>query len=356
MNPAAKLGLLLASLLLLRATASHAHAVGISRGDYRGDGAQVQADLVFARQELIATFPGLDADGNGELAREEVESARGRLADWIARGVEVRVASEPCTPGLADIELTEQDGLAFHALYRCPHPAAVFAVRLALFAQLSLGHRHLAAAISPSQSAHGALYEAEPQIELDANVSAAASRLGGLMRLGIEHILTGYDHLLFLLALVLVGGPLRSLLAAVTAFTLAHSLTLAVAALGIWTPQPAFVEPAIALSIACIGIENCFVSDLSGRWRLTFGFGLIHGFGFAGALREIALPAAQLPLALASFNLGVELGQLAVLALVLPLVYWLGRRARFANGGLQACSIAISAMGLWWFVARLADG
>jgi hypothetical protein len=139
----------------------------------------------------------------------------------------------------------------------------------------------------------------------------------------------------------------------VTAFTLAHSVTLALAALGVWAPQPALVEPAIALSIAYVGIENCLARDVSRRWRLTFLFGLIHGFGFAGALREVALSGRELPLALASFNLGVEAGQLAVLAVVIPLVSWLGGRAWFARGGLQATSAAISAAGLWWLVERI---
>ena len=134
-----------------------------------------------------------------------------------------------------------------------------------------------------------------------------------MLKLGVEHILTGADHLVFLLGLILVGGSLRSLVGVVTAFTLAHSITLALAALSIFAPSPRLVEPAIALSIAYVGVENLFVNDASKRWRITFPFGLIHGFGFAGALREIALPRAQLPIALVSFNLGVELGQLGVL-------------------------------------------
>ena len=155
------------------------------------------------------------------------------------------------------------------------------------------------------------------------------------LRMGIEHILTGYDHLVFLFGLVLIGGRLRSLVGAVTAFTVAHSITLALAVLGVWAPSPRIVEPAIALSIVWVGIENFFVKNAEGRWRITFPFGLIHGFGFAGALREIELPRARVPLALVSFNLGVEVGQLAVMAVVVPLILdapeaaggW-GRRAR----------------------------
>src|SRR5262249_30813916 len=116
-----------------------------------------------------------------------------------------------------------------------------------------------------------------------------------MLKLGVEHILTGADHLVFLLGLILVGGRWRSLVGVVSAFTLAHSITLALAALSVFAPSPRIVEPAIALSIAYVGVENLFVKDASKRWRITFPFGLIHGFGFAGALREIALPRAELP-------------------------------------------------------------
>jgi hydrogenase/urease accessory protein HupE len=232
-------------------------------------------------------------------------------------------------------------------------------VRLGLLADLSLGHRHLLSATSASETVRAVLYEAAPQMTL-ARPSIAARRIGGvvpsLVRLGIGDILTGWDHLLFVLALVLVRGPLRSVLGVVTAFTLAHSVALAVAALGLWAPRPALVEPAIALSIAWVGVENCIAPRLRGRWRLTFLFGLVHGFGFAGALRDVALSAAELPLALASFNVGVEAGQLAVLAVALPCVGWLGGRVWFAARGVRLASLAISTIGLWWFVERVATG
>jgi hydrogenase/urease accessory protein HupE len=345
----------LAPLLVLRATPGHAHAVGVSRGEYRADGTEVRADLVFARKELLTALPGLDADGDGDLAGGEIERGRGALADWIDRGIAVRIPAGPCAGGLEGATLTEQDGLEVAAVYHCPQPATAFSVRLRLLSDLSLGHRHLLTAVSPSRTVRTVLYEAQPEL-----APPSTGEPGGvgssLFRLGVEHILTGYDHLLFLLALVLVGGPLRSILAVVTAFTLAHSVTLAVAASGIWTPRPTLVEPAIALSIAYVGIENCVAPDLRRRWRLTFLFGLIHGFGFAGALREVAFSAVQLPLALASFNLGVEAGQLAVLAVVLPSVWWLAGRAWFARGGLRVASIAISAIGLCWFAVRVTGG
>jgi hydrogenase/urease accessory protein HupE len=174
-----------------------------------------------------------------------------------------------------------------------------------------------------------------------------------MLLMGIEHILLGYDHLVFLLGLVLVGGKWRELIWVVTAFTIAHSITLALAALGIWAPSPRIIEPAIALSIAYVGVENFFVADAGKRWRITFPFGLIHGFGFAGALAELGLPRAQVPVALLAFNLGVELGQLAVMALVVPLVLYLRKREAFRDKGVKAISTLIVVAGTVWFVLRV---
>jgi hydrogenase/urease accessory protein HupE len=174
-----------------------------------------------------------------------------------------------------------------------------------------------------------------------------------LFSLGVEHILTGYDHLLFLFGLILVGGTVRSLLFVISAFTLAHSITLGLATLNVWVPNPMLIEPAIALSVAYVGIENWFIADASRRWLITFPFGLIHGFGFAGALREISLPAGQIPIALAAFNIGVEAGQLAVLAIVLPIVLWLRQQHWFANWGVKGLSAGIAFAGLCWFISRV---
>lgn len=320
------------------ATVSEAHAVGVSRGEYRADGATVRAELVFAGPELAA------AVGDGGLA------------EWVGRGLLVTVPAGPCAGSVEGTAPTEGDGTALTVVFRCPGDVGGFSVRLDLLADLSLGHRHLLTATAPSATVHGVLYAAEPELML-AETNPRADRPRGvataMLRLGVEHILAGYDHLLFLFAVILVGGSLRPLLGVVTAFTLAHSVTLAIAAAGLWTPHPAVVEPAIALSIAYVGLKNCVAPDVRRRWRLTFLFGLVHGFGFAGALREVELPAGELPLALAAFNAGVEAGQLAVLALGLPLVSWLTARSWFRHGGLQAASGAIAATGLWWFVVRL---
>jgi hydrogenase/urease accessory protein HupE len=180
---------------------------------------------------------------------------------------------------------------------------------------------------------------------------------------GIEHILSGYDHLLFVLALMLIVQNTRQLLWTVTAFTLAHSLTLALATLGVLRVPGPPVEAAIALSIALLAAEILRMQrgepSLTARWPwiVAFGFGLLHGFGFAGALTAVGLPSGDIPLALFAFNVGVELGQLAFIAALLGAVA-LARRAprlsRLARPARQLTAHAIGSLAAFWFFERIA--
>jgi hydrogenase/urease accessory protein HupE len=169
-------------------------------------------------------------------------------------------------------------------------------------------------------------------------------------KMGIEHILTGYDHLCFLLALLVVGR-LRPLIAIITSFTIAHSITLLIAAFGIVTVPTRLIECGIALTIVYVAVENLWRSDYSHRWRLTFFFGLIHGFGFANTLDPQQLPIEAKARCLLVFNLGVEVAQLAVVLALLPLSVALAKW----NHGTQAkaaVSIVVALLGLAWFLDR----
>ncbi len=344
----------LVALIVLQATSAHAHAVGLSRGEYRVDGSRLRAELAFARPDIESAVPALDVDRDGSLSVEEVAAGGPVLGATIIRKLDVRGQAGPCKGSLEHAALIEQDGLAIRASFECG-VAGPLSVRAGLLDSLPLGHRHLAAIIEPDGRVERVvLYEAQPEFQAGGVGTTASTGITvALFRLGIEHILTGYDHLVFLLGLILVGGRIRSLLVVVTAFTLAHSVTLALAALGVWAPSPSMIEPAIALSIAYVGVENWFVRDAERRWLITFPFGLVHGFGFAGALHEVAVPQGQIPLALVSFNVGVEAGQVAVLLVVLPAVLWLRRQTWFALGGVRAASAAIAAAGVAWFVSRV---
>ena len=175
------------------------------------------------------------------------------------------------------------------------------------------------------------------------------------LHLGIRHILTGYDHLLFLIALLAGCRSVRSMLAIITGFTLAHSLTLGLAAMNIVRMKSAVVEPLIAASIVFVGVENFFrKSTGKGRWQIAGVFGLVHGFGFAGALREAGLGANGSPVLvpLFSFNLGVEIGQLAVAALVLPLLLALRKSPAGERYAMPALSSLVILAGGWWLLER----
>ncbi|MCA9656913.1 MAG: HupE/UreJ family protein, partial [Myxococcales bacterium] len=183
--------------------------------------------------------------------------------------------------------------------------------------------------------------------------------LAAYFALGVEHILVGVDHLVFLLGLVIVGGRTRNWVAMITAFTVGHSISLGLAALGLLAPSPALVEPLIAASIVYVGLENLLTRDLRAlrrRWRITLPFGFIHGFGFAGALLEIGLPPGEEAAVLALFNLGVEVGQLAALAVIALVLAGVAAIPGLRERPWQrVVSVGIVLAGLGWLIARVLE-
>jgi hydrogenase/urease accessory protein HupE len=191
-------------------------------------------------------------------------------------------------------------------------------------------------------------------ITLHASSGSSSERFVRFLALGIAHIFTGYDHLAFILAVLLTGGSLSSNARIITSFTIAHSLTLALATFGVVTFPATIVEPLIAASIVFVGIENLARRQVAARWLVTFGFGLIHGLGFASILQDLGVggmgPQAAIPLL--SFNLGVELAQVSIAALVLPLIWRLQRRPAFILKHVPALSLLITLAGIYWLLAR----
>ncbi|MGO9772937.1 MAG: HupE/UreJ family protein [Roseiarcus sp.] len=173
---------------------------------------------------------------------------------------------------------------------------------------------------------------------------------------GVEHIMTGYDHLCFLLAVVLWASRAWPVIKIVTAFTVSHSITLTLAALQIVNLPSAWTEIAIALSIIYVALENFFTRKVDGRWRDTFVFGFIHGFGFASGLIELGVPQRAIVPALASFNIGVETGQIGVVLVVIPLLVLIDRTCFKGERNLrlvQVCSGIIACFGAYWLLVRV---
>ena len=360
---------LLAALVALSfADAAAAHPVGLSTGDYRASGDGLSVELTVGRQEAVAALPLLDGNEDGVIAARELVTARASLAKVFVDGIRVTRADEPCAGVLTTTTLTENDGLSIRGEYRCARIDSPTKVELDFLRDLSFGHRHAAHVVAGEVVSDELCTRARPSFEVGSVdqarsepavgsglVAASGPALAGalgFLRMGFEHILAGFDHILFLFALVLVGRKLRPMALMVTAFTVAHSLTLASSAFGILSPPAWLVEPAIALSIAYVGMENLFLQRIEGRWRITFVFGLLHGFGFASALSDAAIPRPQIPVALVMFNVGVEIGQLAILAALLPLVVWMGRSQRVARRLVPGISLAIVVAGLAFFVDR----
>lgn len=211
--------------------------------------------------------------------------------------------------------------------------------------RLDLGNLAL---VAPSASSAG-------QVERDATVADRWLTLLNFVRQGFVHVLPlGWDHILFVLGLFLLSREWRPLLWQVSAFTVAHTITLGMATLGLVSVPPALVEPVIAASIAVVALENIYRPRYT-RWRLlvVFVFGLVHGLGFASALRELDLPPALLVLGLLGFNVGVELGQLAIIALACAVTVWLRKPERYRKYVVIPGSAVIAVVGLWWTLDRI---
>ena len=265
------------------------------------------------------------------------------LAQLLHDQLSVTADGKRCLPAAAS-------GLT--VVFTCPSKPAQLSLRDDLADTLGAAH-HVIALVTWAGGSESFSFAAQSrQMSIKLASPAASNTVKSFFLLGVEHIASGYDHLLFLLALILCGGSRVQLLKIITAFTLAHSITLGAAALG-WVILPsALVEAVIALSIAYVAFENLFPRfAISRRWTISFLFGLVHGFGFSSVLQEIGLPRDGLLLALLNFNLGVEAGQLVAVAITLPLLIWL-RRTRWESGVVRALSALVLVVGLGLFVER----
>lgn len=290
------------------------------------------------------------------LSAAEIQANLPTLSKFFADRLYVNAGGRLCAPRVEGVsDAPDPERVAIGVEYRCPGPVEELRIEMHLFDGItpnwvSLVRLRWGAAERDFAFREGsAAWEVSGPQEEGAGLAAQAA---SFLALGVEHIFTGYDHLMFLVGLLLLGGRLWSLFKIVTAFTIAHSVTLVLAALGVVTLPARLVEPAIALSIAYVGAENFFLKSADRRWIIAFVFGLVHGFGFAGVLRELGLPERGLILSLLSFNVGVEAGQIAVVAVVLPLIVLL-RRQPWQRHAVRALSLAIVAFGLYWFFQRI---
>lgn len=324
------------SLLLLLIPSAEAHKPGLSYAAIRDD----ELVLTFARPELGALV-GLEPEQVSDPAYAE------EVAGKVLASLSLSADGADCRLGAPTVAPVENDGVAIRAPLDCPS-GQERTYNADILAHLGPGHRHY---VEVNGQPEAVLDASAPRVSFGVT-PARGEVFQRFLQLGLEHILTGYDHLAFLAGLLLGARNLRAMLLIITSFTLAHSITLSAAALG-WIALPAaVVEPAIAASIVWVGVEN-FLKPNDKRYRLTFALGLIHGFGFAGLLGDLGLPKDGLILALVSFNLGIEVGQGAIAALILPLLLYLRRYAWFERRVLPLGSALVAIAGLVWFIQRV---
>jgi hypothetical protein len=277
--------------------------------------------------------------------------AREGLLGMIREKVGVTAGGQRCVaaPGGTAAPTASGDGIVLAVELACASGGELL-IRDDLFDRLGADYHTLARIDTPS---HTLQFAFNPDArEMRVSPAAGTGGFASFVWLGIEHILTGWDHLLFLLVLLLRGGGWLSLVKIVTAFTLAHSVTLSLAALDVVTLPDRLVEAVIALSIAAVAAENLAPRPLvSRRWLVSFCFGLVHGFGFSSALRELGLPRQGLLLSLLGFNLGVEAGQALVIAVALPALVLL-RRTPWEPRVTWSSSLAVLLVGLVLFLER----
>jgi len=334
-----------------------AHEIGLSVVEMQVAPESLSVQLTFAQSELEFLITA-DSKAQGSLPSQ----ARGDFTEWEAlalKALEITLDERPLQAGEVAIQPEPNNTIKFRLTF--PKAAGSrLVVRSILPGRLTSGHRQFVVLRNNSGQtlAERILDGRSNTLEADlAGFTSTNSKPGSFRQflvLGVEHILTGYDHLVFLIALLLAGGAFWNTARIITSFTVAHSITLALAALDIVRIPSSIVEPMIAVSIVYVGLENLFRSDLRWRWLLTFGFGLVHGFGFAAVLREMGVGAAGggVAVPLVSFNLGVELGQISIMLLVLPLIWKLRSQPFFVVRCVPACSVLVTLVGGYWLLQR----
>lgn len=367
---------LAALLLLLTAGTAAAHKPSDSYLSLQVDGAQITGRWDIALRDLDLAL-GLDADGDGRITWGEVRTRHADIAALAGAGLALQADGQPCTLTVGTQQVDEHSDGAYSVLpltVTCPRAPAALALDYRLFAAIDPQHRGLLN-LSASGGTRSAILG--PPAPVQRFTLAEVSRWRQFIDYaadGVWHIWIGFDHILFLLSLLLPavgtwvrpagGGRLAwqpvprlsvaawEVLRVVTAFTLAHSVTLTLATLG-WVALPSrLVESTIAASVVLAALNNVWPLFQGRRWAVAFCFGLIHGFGFASVLADLGLPRDALALALLGFNLGVEGGQLAIVAAFGPLAFVLRRSGFYRRVVLWGGSLAIAALAAVWFAER----
>ena len=354
----------LAAILLIPARPGAAHEINTSYSVVSVRSDSVRLILSIDEADLIRLDPQIDVNGDGLLYRDEVRGGGEAMALKLQDRLSTEVDGEPHTPEMlsAAPEVDVDGNLFLRIVYDVPladEPPATLVLDLEKFLQAPLldEHKNLVRVFVASDQPEllAVLSASSPvgRFQLREEVDLLAQVMH-FVWLGVEHIFIGYDHIMFLAALIVIGSRLGPLVKIVSAFTVAHSITLILAALEIVSLPTRWVEAGIALSIAYVAFENFWIRGASHRWMLTFAFGFVHGFGFANVLRDLGLPSQGLVPSLLAFNVGVEIGQVVIVAILLPGILWAAKHGH-QQRLVQVASAVILLFGVGWFVERVFD-
>ena len=336
---------------------------------------ELRADIHLRDVDLIFD---LDANRDGQVTWGETQMRSLELSAWLEQGLLLSESGKKCSLGRADLQVSQlADGTYLSAMWApdCKRindiNSADFILSYNLIFQQDSLHKGLLKVDLPNLQSSALLSPERPDAQISLTESRALRVFSKYIIEGVWHIWIGIDHIVFLISLLLLA-PLQpsrkkikewpaaqtarpvllDILAVVTAFTIAHSITLGLTVMASLTPPSDLIEPAIALSVVLASLNNLLGGYSLKRWRLAFVFGLIHGFGFANVLLDLGLPNSALLAALGGFNLGVELGQLAIVLVFLPLA-WLLRRTLFYRWVVVAGgSFVIALLGIYWLLDR----
>ena len=348
------------SCVWLAAAPASAHKPSDAHLRLAASGETITGRLDVAVRDLDGAL-GFDGDGDGAITWAELSESAPRIAGYIAHRLTVGADGAPCVQRLGDGALVELSDGAYWAVpiaATCTHAPRSIDVAYALLFDLDSMHRGLAHVAGQTTI----LRDARPvAIALDDATSAAS-----FIKEGVWHIWMGIDHILFLVCLILpavfqrrtqrwtaadsLRDVCKEVFEIVTAFTLAHSITLVISAIGLVALPSRLIETAIALSVVVAALNN-LLRTVDARWAVAFALGLLHGFGFSSVLIDLGLPSHELIGALLGFNLGVELGQAAIVAALLPLLFWIRRTIAY-QALLWAGSGTVAVIASLWSYQR----
>jgi hypothetical protein len=365
----------LLSLLLTLAQPAQAHSssnsfIAISPS---AAGLMVRLDVSVRDADLVFD---LDQDRDGQVRWSEVQAQSAPIQTWLGDSVQLQRSGQACPLQHPDLQASRRgDGTYISVQWpvACPGSAAEpLVLNFSLLFDRDPLHRGLLTYTVDGHTTSALLSPERQEISLPAGGFSVWQIARRYVVEGIWHIWIGLDHVLFLISLLLLAPLVQAaqtlmgrtgrasfrrmavdVLTVVTAFTLAHSITLALSVLQLLRPSPAYIEPAIALSVSLAAFNNLLGAKAIKRWPVAFGFGLIHGFGFANVLLDLGLPASALAVALGGFNVGVELGQLAIVLAFLPLAWWLRDTRLYRQLCVRAGSLLIGLLGGYWTLERM---